>query len=59
VNETTKLIEYMIFLAGSGQAPMNGLRIDRDSELIAYAAIKITIIIFHLGGGGRSQLLII
>jgi hypothetical protein len=49
----------MILPAGSGQAPMNGLRIDRDSELIAYAAIKITIIIFHLGGGGRSQLLII
>lgn len=47
----------MIFLAGSGQAPMNGLRIDRDSELIAYAAIKITIIIFHLGGGGKEPII--
>jgi hypothetical protein len=29
---------------------MKGLRIDRDNELIAYAAKKITIAIFHLGG---------
>jgi hypothetical protein len=30
---------------------MKGLRIDRDNELIVYAAKKITIAIFHLGGG--------
>jgi hypothetical protein len=30
---------------------MKGLRIYRDNELIAYAAKKITIAIFHLGGG--------
>jgi len=31
---------------------MKGLRIDRDRELIIYAAMNTTIAIFHLGGGG-------
>ena len=30
---------------------MKGVRIYLDKELIAYAAKKITIAIFHLGGG--------
>jgi len=34
-----------------GHCPIKGLRIYRDAELIANAAKKITIVIFHLGGG--------
>lgn len=40
----------MMPLASKGQCPMDGLRIDRDSKLMAYAAMKTTIAIFHLGG---------
>jgi hypothetical protein len=38
-------------LPNIGHCPMKGLRIYRDAELIAKAAKKITIVIFHLGGG--------
>jgi hypothetical protein len=31
---------------------MKGLRIDRDRELIMYAAMNTTITIFHFDGGG-------
>lgn len=44
----------MTLLAGGGQVPMNGLRIDRDSEQIVYAAIKMTIVIFRLDGGATT-----
>jgi hypothetical protein len=45
-----------ILLASTGQGPVKGLRIDRDIELIAYVAMKITIIIFHRGGGATTVL---
>jgi hypothetical protein len=35
---------------------MKGLRIDRDIELILYAAMKITIIIFYRGGEATTVL---
>ena len=34
----------------SGHSLNTGLRKDRDSKLIVYAAMKTTIAIFHLGG---------
>jgi hypothetical protein len=40
----------MIPLTSSGQCPIDELRIDRDSKLMAYAAIKTMMAIFHLGG---------
>jgi hypothetical protein len=40
----------MMPLASSGQYPIDGLRIDRDTKLIAYAAMKTMMAIFHLGG---------
>jgi hypothetical protein len=39
----------MIPLASRGQAPINGVRIDRDSKLMTYAAMNTMIAIFHLG----------
>jgi hypothetical protein len=38
-------------LPSIGHCSKKGLRIDRDNELITYAEKKITMAIFHLGGG--------
>jgi hypothetical protein len=40
----------MMPLASRGQYPIDGLRIDRDTKLMAYAAMKTMMAIFHLGG---------
>jgi hypothetical protein len=46
----------MTLFAGTGHVPMKGLRIERDNELIIYAAMKTTIVIFHRGGGMTTVL---
>jgi hypothetical protein len=51
VSETTSNPAKITAFAYSGHCPMKGLRIYREIELIAYAAKKITMVIFHLGGG--------
>jgi hypothetical protein len=40
----------MTGLANTGHGARNGLRIERDSELMMYAAMNMTVAIFHLGG---------
>ena len=37
-------------LANNGHCASNGLRIERDSELMVYGAMNTTIAIFRLGG---------
>lgn len=44
----------MIVLCRIGHCPKKGLRIDHDSELIAYAAMKTTMAIFHRSGGATT-----
>lgn len=38
-------------MSNIGYSPKKGFRIVRDSELMAYAAMKIIMAIFHFGGG--------
>lgn len=40
----------MTVLANTGHGARNGLRIERDSELMMYGAINMTMAIFRLGG---------
>ena len=51
VNETTRIVVKITVEAIRGHSLNNGLRKDRDSKLVVYAAIKTTIAIFYQGGG--------
>jgi hypothetical protein len=51
VSEITNIALKIMAFPNIGHCPMKGLRIYRDAELIANATKKITIVIFHLGGG--------
>jgi hypothetical protein len=51
VSETTSIPVKTTAFTYSGHCPIKGLRIYRDTELIAYAAKKITMAIFHQDGG--------
>jgi hypothetical protein len=46
----TRIPVKMMPFSSRGQCPSDGLRIYRDRMLMAYAALKTTMAIFHLGG---------
>jgi hypothetical protein len=47
----TRIVVKITVEAISGHSLNEGLRKDRASKLVVYAAIKTTMAIFHLGGG--------